>query len=146
MHREFIPQGRSVNARLYRDILRRMRESVRRRRRDLWRNRCQQFWLQHDNAAAHRSRMVRRFCEDNNIKLVPHPAYSPDLAPSDFFLFAQIKKELRGIRFPDVGALQVAIDTAIGNIPQFEFAHAMEQSWRKRLLQCVRDGGAYFEK
>ncbi len=57
VHHEFIPQGRSVNAHLYCDILRHMRESV--RRRDLWRNRRHQFWLQHDNAATHRSLMVR---------------------------------------------------------------------------------------
>ncbi len=146
VHREFVPQGRAVNAWLYRNILCRMRESVRRRHRDLWHNCCQQFWLQHDNAAAHRSLMVWRFCEQTNIKLVPHPPYSPDLAPSDFFLFARIKKELRGVCFPDVQALEVAVDTAIGNIPQFKFAHAMEASWRKRLLQCIREGGSYFEK
>lgn len=45
VHQEFIPQGRSVNAHLYRDILRRMRESVRCRQCELWRNCCHQFWL-----------------------------------------------------------------------------------------------------
>ncbi len=146
VHHEFVLQGRSVNAHLYRDILRRMRESVCRCHRELWRNRCHQFWLQHDNAAAHHALMVRRFCEETNIKLVPHPPYSPDLALSDFFLFARVKKELRGIWFPNVEALEQAVDAAIGNIPQFEFARAMEHSWRKRLLQCVAEGGAYFER
>ncbi len=80
------------------------------------------------------------------MKLVSHPPYSPDLAPSDFFLFARIKKELRGVHFLDIQALETAVDTAIGNIPQFEFQRAMEHSWRKRLLQCVRDAGSYFEK
>jgi hypothetical protein len=28
---------------------------------------------------------------------VPHPAYSPDLAPSDFFLFGYLKSKLQGI-------------------------------------------------
>ncbi|UYV79283.1 hypothetical protein LAZ67_17001903 [Cordylochernes scorpioides] len=28
-----------------------------------------------------------------------HPAYSPDLAPSDYFLFGLLKKELKGKRF-----------------------------------------------
>ncbi len=80
------------------------------------------------------------------MKIIPHPPYSPDLAPSDFFLFAHIKKELWGVRFLTVEALEEAVDVAIGNIPQFEFKRAMQHSWRKHLLQCVTAGGSYFEK
>lgn len=146
IHREFVPNGRSVNTQLYREILWHMRESVRRCRRELWCNHHHQFWLQHDNASAHRSRLVRHFCEVTDTKIVQHPPYSPDLAPSDFFLFARIKKELRGVRFANVEDLKQAVDVAIGNIAQFEFAHAMEVSWWKRLLQCIREEGAYFKK
>ena len=32
-----------------------------------------------------------------------HPAYSPDLAPSDFFLFPKIKEILKGRHFDDIG-------------------------------------------
>ena len=32
-------------------------------------------------------------------ELIPHPAYSPDLAPSDFFLFPNLKKDIRGCHF-----------------------------------------------
>lgn len=58
-----------------------------------------------------------------------HLPYSLALAPSDFFLFARIKKEMKGFRFPDMQALEQAVDAAIRNIPQFEFARAMEHSW-----------------
>ena len=27
--------------------------------------------------------------------MIPHPAYSPDLAPSDYFLFPNLKKDIR---------------------------------------------------
>jgi transposase len=30
---------------------------------------------------------------------VPHPPYSPHLAPSDFWLFAALKKHLKGIHY-----------------------------------------------
>jgi histone-lysine N-methyltransferase SETMAR len=30
------------------------------------------------------------------VKMVPHPPYSPDLAPADFFLFPKVKAELAG--------------------------------------------------
>ena len=37
--------------------------------------------------------------ERNGYDLVPHPAYSTDLAPSDFFLFPNLKKDIRGRYF-----------------------------------------------
>ena len=37
--------------------------------------------------------------ERNGYELIPHPAYWPDLAPSDFFLFPNLKKDIRGLHF-----------------------------------------------
>jgi hypothetical protein len=31
--------------------------------------------------------------------VIPHPPYSPDLTPCDFFLFPKMKLELKGRRF-----------------------------------------------
>ncbi|EAX84492.1 mar1 putative transposase, putative [Trichomonas vaginalis G3] len=32
---------------------------------------------------------------ENNVKVVPNPIYSPDIAPSDFYLFGTLKRELK---------------------------------------------------
>lgn len=32
-------------------------------------------------------------------EFLPHPPYSPDLAPSDFFLFPKLKEHLKRVRF-----------------------------------------------
>ena len=37
--------------------------------------------------------------ERNGFELIPYPAYSPDLAPSDFFLFPNLEKDIRGLHF-----------------------------------------------
>ena len=37
--------------------------------------------------------------EELHIKWLPHPPYSPDLAPSDYWLFADLKRMLQGKRF-----------------------------------------------
>ena len=46
---------------------------------------------------------ISSFPEDavdgNGFELIPHPAYSPDLAPSDYFLFPNLKKDIRGRHF-----------------------------------------------
>ena len=34
-----------------------------------------------------------------SFELFPHPPYSPDLAPNDYWLFADLKKILQGKRF-----------------------------------------------
>ena len=34
--------------------------------------------------------------ERNGYEFIPHPAYSPPLVPSDFFLFQNLKKDIRG--------------------------------------------------
>ena len=37
--------------------------------------------------------------EQNGYELIQHPAYSPDLGPSDFFLFPDLKKDICGCHF-----------------------------------------------
>jgi hypothetical protein len=37
--------------------------------------------------------------------MVPHPPYSPDLAPCDFFLFSTLKRTLKGKRLQDVAEI-----------------------------------------
>jgi histone-lysine N-methyltransferase SETMAR len=53
-----------------------------------------------DNARAHTAQKCRTFCEENGLRIAPHPPYSPDLAPSDFFLFDYVKERLKGMVFP----------------------------------------------
>ena len=52
--------------------------------------------LQQDNARVHTCKVAMDAVECNGYELIPHPAYSPDLAPSDFFLFPNLN---RGLHF-----------------------------------------------
>jgi hypothetical protein len=38
--------------------------------------------------------------------VIPHPPYSPLLAPCDFFLFPKMKLKLKGRRFDTTGKMQ----------------------------------------
>ena len=55
----------------------------------------------HDNAPAHSSRIVRDVLREFWWELLPHPPYSPDLAPFDYFLFPKLKEHLKGVYFND---------------------------------------------
>jgi hypothetical protein len=53
--------------------------------------------------------------EQNSMQRKPHPAYSPDLVPSDFYLFGYVKQLLSGCQFADQDSLlQVVSDILVG--------------------------------
>ena len=143
VHREFMADGRGINAAAYLQTMRDLREKIRCRRGQLWRH--QSFWIHHDGAPVHHSALVWQFLANTNTKILPHPPYSPDLAPSDYFLFNRLKKSMRGEVFQSVEELKRCVDFEIGQVVQWEFRHALRDSWTKRLQLCVQSGD-YFEK
>jgi histone-lysine N-methyltransferase SETMAR len=53
--------------------------------------------LQQDNASPHTARKTKEKLRELDVpELLPHPAYSPDLAPSDFHLFRTMAHFVRG--------------------------------------------------
>jgi hypothetical protein len=48
--------------------------------------------LHADNARPHNAKVSTQFFEENRKKPAPRPRYSPDLAPSDFYLFGYIRE------------------------------------------------------
>ena len=100
VHREFVPPGMTVNADFYCHVLRRLRENVQRKRPQKWRN--QNLIIHHDNAPAHRSFKVSQFLAKNNMTVIPHPPYSPDLAPCDFFFFPKLMLRMKGRTFDTI--------------------------------------------
>ena len=57
------------------------------------------FCCKQDNARVHTCKDAMDAVDGNGYRLIPHPAYSPDLAPRDFFLFPNLKKDILGCHF-----------------------------------------------
>ncbi|GFV88761.1 uncharacterized protein TNCV_3355131 [Trichonephila clavipes] len=55
--------------------------------------------LHHDSASSHIAGLTAEFLKQKQIKVIEHPSYSPDLAICDFWLFINLKKNIRGRRF-----------------------------------------------
>ena len=86
----FVPRGQMVNKQMYQEVSACFRDAVRRERPELWEN---QTWMLHrDNEPAHASLLIRSYLAKYQTSVVPHPPYSPDLAPADFFLFPKLKE------------------------------------------------------
>ena len=99
----------------------------------------------HDNAPAHKSKLVKEYLAAENIDTLPHPPYSPDLAPCDFYLFPLLKKTLVGRTFKSRTALGSAVFQCLSRLPREAFKSAFLQ-WIERMQKCVAKGGEYFEK
>jgi histone-lysine N-methyltransferase SETMAR len=89
----------TLNKEFYKTVLQHLRDTVRRHRPEKWRS--GNWILHHDNVPAHRSVTTNEFLAKHKIPSLPHPPYSPDLAPCDFF-FPQLKKTMKVRRFDDV--------------------------------------------
>jgi len=87
---------------------------------------------------------MREFLTTKQITVLEHPACSPDLAPSDFFLLLKIKEILVGRHFDDIDDIRSNTTAALKAIPQNRFQNCFEW-WTRCWHQCIASQGEYFE-
>ena len=124
VHYEFVPNGPTVNQVYYLEVLKMLREKVRRKRPELFANNS--WILHHDIAPAHTALSVREFSATKQITLLEHPAHTPDLTPSDLFLFPKIKKILKERHFDDIDDIRSNTTAALKAIPQNHFQNFLK--------------------
>jgi hypothetical protein len=56
--------------------------------------------------------------------VIPHPLYSPDLAPCDFFLFPKTKLKLKGHRFDTIEEIQAESQGMLDTLTEKDFHEA----------------------
>ncbi|PNF20109.1 hypothetical protein B7P43_G04790 [Cryptotermes secundus] len=59
-----------------------------------------------DNARRHTAKTTMVTLRKLKCNLLTHPPYSPNLAPSDFYLFGRLKSDLQGMQFVDDAVIQ----------------------------------------
>ena len=99
----------------------------------------------HDNAPVHTAVRTLDFLEAEVVQLLPHPPYSPDLAPCDFFLFPKVKSMLKGRRFSCDEEAVDAYFEAVSTIDKEEWGEVLKK-WFERMQKCIDCDGIYFEK
>ena len=99
----------------------------------------------HDNAPAHFSHIVRDVLRKFRWELLPHPPYSSDLAPSDFFLFPKLKERLKGVYFNDTNEAMQAAKTWLTKWSADYLKNGIK-GWKHRLEKCIDLYEDYVEK
>ncbi len=138
IYHEFV-RSITINTQLFIQILGRYAAALRRKRP----RQCR--YLHMDNASPHTSRDTRLHMLFTRMRIIEHPPYSPDLVPSDFWLYPRLKKGLKGHRFPSMAALQDAAEEQIAGISSQEYEECITHKWPMRWARCVFRDGDYFE-
>ncbi|QQP57921.1 Transposase [Caligus rogercresseyi] len=100
--------------------------------------------LLHDNAPAHKAKQVQETIESLRWEILQHAVYSPDLAHSNYYLFASMGNALAEQRFTSYEDVRKWIDDWFASKEQQFFwrgIHKLPERWGK----CIDSDGQYFE-
>ena len=112
----WVPSGQTVNNV---EVLREFRKRFRRKRPALFKS--GQWHFHQDNAPVQYSILITNYLTKMGINTVPHPPYSPDLAPCDFWLFPKLKEKLRGCGYEIIEETKEAVTKVIDTLTQEDF-------------------------
>jgi len=142
VHKEFVPEGKRVNAEFYKGIMDRLLKRIQRVRPAAFCSR--DFFLLYDNAAAHKAASVCKFLTQQNVTTLYHPPHSPYLSPPDYSLFSKLKIKLKGLHFAGVAEIRGAVTEELKKVQKEEFSAAFQEMY-DRAKACTYANGAYFE-
>jgi histone-lysine N-methyltransferase SETMAR len=139
---DYLPKGQTINGQYYVDLLEKLNIAIREKRPHLAKKK---IIFHHDNARPHKCALTTAELAELNYEILPHPPYSPDLAPSYYHLFPKLKKEVGGKRFQSHDDLELFVNGYFEDLPQnqhYEGIAALESRWTK----CIELMGDYVEK
>ena len=123
---EFLTEGSTVNSDRYCATLQSLKRRVCRIRPE-----TNTFLLHHDDARPHCSAQTQDAMTSLKFTVVPNPPYSPNLAPSDVWLFPKLKETLKDQHFSSDSEVEAAVRKWISSQSQAFFLDAMN-NWIER--------------
>jgi len=105
---DYHPKGQTINAQYYSSLLVQLKDILKEKRRGKI---TKGFLFLQDNAPAHRALATQKKLAYLGFHCLDHPPYSPDLAPSDYHLFPELKNQLKGRYFPSYAEVIAAMKT-----------------------------------
>jgi histone-lysine N-methyltransferase SETMAR len=138
-----VPDGRTINAEVYSQQLEKMCMILLRKYPVLVNRK--HVLLQQDKARPHMAKKTLQKIEElEDIELLPHPAFSPDLEPSDYYLFCSMAQLLRGKKFQSVADMEVALEEFFASKDKEWFYQAFKELAEK-WVKTIEHEGLYFE-
>ena len=98
-----------------------------------------------NNARPHAAALTQNLLHEFGWEVLDHPPYSPDLAPSDYHLFTDLKKWLGGQRFDSNDELKSSVADWLTTQERTFYNMGIEKLV-PRYDKCLNNGGDYVEK
>jgi [histone H3]-lysine36 N-dimethyltransferase SETMAR len=140
---ELLKPGETVNADRYRQQMIDLNRALLQKRPE-YQKRQHKVILLHDNAPSHRAKPVQETLEALSWKVLSHAAYSPDLAPSDYYLFSSMGHALKDQHFKTSEELENWVSDWFSSKEEQFFWHGIHKL-PERWAKCVASDGNYFE-
>jgi transposase len=99
-------------------------------------------YLHADNARVHTAELCTEFLKTTTIMIMPHPPYSPDLAPCDFALFGNLKRLLKGTCAQTEAELLSMVTTHLNAIDR-RARISIFRNWITRLETVISTHGEF---
>jgi hypothetical protein len=142
VHKEFVPEGKTVNAKIYKGVMDRDLERIQWARPAAFCSR--DFFLLHDKYVCPQSCKCLPIFDPKNVTTIYHPPYSSDLSPPNYFLFPKLKIKLKELHCADVAEIQEALTDELKKVQQEKFSAAFQKLY-DRAKACIYAKGAYFQ-
>jgi hypothetical protein len=95
-----------------------------------------------DNCSVHTSRVSTEWLEEHDMHRLSQPAYSPNLAPSDFYLFPTVKERLERIQLADEDQFFESLQEILDGLDHEEL-NAVFRTWVRRAQEVSECNGDY---
>jgi histone-lysine N-methyltransferase SETMAR len=138
---ELLKPGETVTGDRYRMQLIKMEHALKKKRPRIADKR-DKVVFHDDNAKPHRASIVKKKVEDFGWDRLVQPAYSPDLAPSDYHLFRSMQIDLADVRFKNAGEVRNWIDDWIASKDEDFFRRGIDKL-PKRWREVIANDGQY---
>ena len=140
---ELLQPGETVNAQRYRQQMINLNDALIERRPE-WARRHGKGIVLHDNAPSCTAKPVKNTFKSLGWDILPHPPYSPDLAPSDYYLFASMGHALAEQHFSNFEEVGKWLDEWFAAKDKQFFWHGIH-TLPERWAKCVEADGQYFD-
>ena len=140
---ELVKPGETLNTERYRQQMINLNQALCEKRPE-YQKRQYKVILLHDNAPSYTAKQIKETIEAFDWEILSHAAYSPDLAPSNYHLFASMGHALAQQRFTSYEDVRKWLDDWFGSKEQQFFwrgIHKLSNRWKK----CIATDGQYFE-
>ena len=140
VHFELLDMGQAITAEVYCQQLDRLRTKLATDRPALVNRKG--VILHQDNARPHTAKLTRDKLKSFGWEVLPHPSFSPDIAPSDYHLFQSLQHFLSGKDFNTKEEIEIAIAGFFSQKPKKFYRDGIEE-WPRRWERVVENDGQY---